>query len=282
MKITTTKGTLELTRPLIMGILNLTPDSFYDGGRYTGIADAERQTERMLEEGADIIDVGAASSRPGSVQPDKQTEADRLIPVLKSLTRSFPRTIFSVDTFRLGVARKAMEAGACIINDISGGTMEPELINWAARQKIPYVVMHMKGNPASMQVNPVYRDVVAEVEEFFIRQINRFKEAGMEENIILDPGFGFGKTVDHNYQLLHALPRFRRTGYPILIGLSRKSMINKILNTTPDEALNGTTVLNTIGLLNGADILRVHDVKQAAEAIQLTRFYQSVSSGKED
>jgi dihydropteroate synthase len=260
---------LDLSKPVVMGILNITPDSFFDGGRFPGMDDRLRRVEKMLTEGASIIDVGAISTRPGAGDVDEGEEIRRLIPTITAIAGHFPDCIVSVDTFRPAVARLAVEHGAGMINDIYGGRFQPGMFETVAALNVPYVLMHMKGTPRDMQDNPAYSDVVAEVSYFFENQMNQCRQAGIRQ-VILDPGFGFGKTVEHNFSLLAHLGEFKSTGTPVLVGLSRKSMINKQLSIHASEALNGTTVLNTIALIKGADILRVHDVKEAMEAIRLT------------
>lgn len=264
---------LDITFPVVMGILNLTPDSFYDGGKYDSVNSIIEKVEQMLKEGASVIDIGALSTKPGAKNLTATEELDRLIPHLKTLRKTFSDTIISIDTFRKEVAAMAIEEGADIINDISGGKLDDEMIPYMTSQEAAYILMHMQGTPETMQVNPVYDDVVLEVTGFFKDQLTPFEKAG-KKNIILDPGFGFGKTVDHNYKLLGSLDKFIQLGYPVLAGVSRKSMINKVLLTTPASALNGTTVVNTIALLQGASILRVHDVKAAIEAIKLTNQFR--------
>ncbi len=262
--------TIDFSKPLIMGILNLTPDSFYDGGKYNSEKDILRQTEKMINEGAAIIDIGAVSTRPGAEDISEKEEIKRLILVVKSLKQHFPSLTISVDTYRSTIAENMINNGADIINDISGGCFDEKMFEIIAKYDVPYILMHIKGTPKNMQKNPVYADVVKEIKVFFKTQLSQIKKIkGNTNNIILDPGFGFGKTLKHNYQILNNLKDFKTLGQPILVGLSRKSMINKLLNTTPAEALNGTTVLNTISLLNGANILRVHDVKEAVEAVKI-------------
>ena len=251
-----------------MGILNVTPDSFYDGGAYPTVDDQLKRAEKILAEGAIVIDIGAISTRPGAAEVNQNEELERLLPAIKAIRRHFPGCFISVDTFRPLVARIMADHGADFINDIYGGRFDQEMIATVAGLKIPYILMHMKGRPGTMQDNPVYTDVVAEITYFFEQQIAHCREAGVKQ-VIIDPGFGFGKTVEHNFTLLSRLDTFRSLGTPILAGLSRKSMIHKTLHIKPEEALNGTIVLNTIALLKGADILRVHDVKAAVEAITL-------------
>ena len=249
-----------------MGILNLTPDSFYDGGRY-GDNYLER-VARMLEEGAAIIDIGGASTRPGATKVAADMEWDRIREPLISIRKTFPNICISVDTYHAKIAEQAIGAGADWINDISGGTLDPAMPSVIGKYKVPYVIMHIQGTPANMQQAPRYGDVVEEINAYFKERIGVFMSSGAI-TLILDPGFGFGKTLEHNYSLLSNLFRFKELGLPVMAGLSRKSLVNKVLNVKAEDALNGTTVLNTIALLNGADILRVHDVKHAMEAIKL-------------
>ena len=259
-----------LSTPVVMGILNLTPDSFFDGGKFMTLDAQLRQVERMLKDGASIIDVGALSSRPGSNDAGEAEELLRLIPSISAIVKNFPGCHLSVDTYRPRVARAAVELGACMINDIYGGRFEPGMFETAAALRVPYILMHMKGIPASMQDGPFYTDVVAEVMYFFEKQLSKCRDHGVVQAII-DPGFGFGKSIDHNYALLARLEEFKSVGVPVAVGLSRKSMISRSLNIHASEAMNGTTVLNTIALMKGADILRVHDVKEAHEAIRLVK-----------
>lgn len=259
---------VELRRPWVMGILNVTPDSFYADSR-TPMAEPERIAQRvrqMLAEGADIIDVGAYSSRPGADDISPLEEMRRLEVALSTVREVAPEVYVSVDTFRSEVARQCVEHfGVDLINDISGGVLDRAMPKVVARLGVPYIIMHMKGNPETMQTAPEYQDVVAEVLEFLARQQQRFFDAGGKD-VIIDPGFGFGKTLQHNYRLMDRLEDFHELHAPLLVGVSRKSMIYKLLETTPQEALNGTTVLHTIALMKGAHILRVHDVQAAAEA----------------
>ena len=253
----------------MMGIINITPDSFYKGSRYQTDVEILKAAVRMMDEGADIIDVGGYSSRPGATDISPEEECKRVFQALALITRELPEAIISVDTFRAEVAREAiMGYGAHMINDISGGDADNEMFSVVEKLNVPYIIMHMKGVPGAMQVNPVYDDVVADVLKWFGERIFRLRSAGVKD-IIIDPGFGFGKTVDHNFELLRRLGDFSIAGLPVLIGVSRKSMIWKTLKITADEALNGTTVLNTIALVNGADILRVHDVREAVQTIKL-------------
>ena len=264
---------LDLSHPVVMGILNITPDSFYDGGFFPSITEQLAQVEKMLTEGAAIIDIGAVSTRPGAGFVDESEEINRLLPALTAIKKHFQDSIVSVDTFRSGVAKRVIESGAGMINDIYGGRYDMNMIETVQSAGIPYIIMHLQGDPANMQDYPHYKNVVEEVASFFRGQLVKFQNG--YDQIILDPGFGFGKKVEHNFQLLKELHTLKILGFPIIAGLSRKSMINKVIHTRPSEALNGTTVLNTIALLKGADILRVHDVREAVQAIAL------VSSMKE-
>ncbi len=259
---------LSLQDPIVMGILNVTPDSFFDGGRYKTTDTILVQVEKMLQEGARIIDVGGMSSRPGAATVEEGEELERVLPVVELILQNFPETIISVDTVRSSVARQSIEAGVGIINDISFGQFDDQLLHTVAEYSVPYVLMHMKGEPKSMQKDPTYDDVVIEVLDFFIEKVGQLRALGMKD-IILDVGFGFGKTIEHNYDLLKNLNAFRILGLPLLVGLSRKSMIYKFLKTSTKEALNGTTALHMESLNNGAKILRAHDVKEAVETIQL-------------
>lgn len=264
----------SLERPQVMGILNLTPDSFYDGGLYQRAEQAVERCRQMLNEGADMIDVGAASSRPGAKMPSPKVEIERL-QALKKMRQTFPDAIFSVDTFHSEVARAAADMGADIINDISGGSFDPAMPKTMAELQLPYVVMHIKGKPLDMQKDPQYENVFKEVMQFLSHQRRLFLDAGVND-LIFDPGFGFGKKLEHNYQLLNHLHLMKQWGHPILVGVSRKSMVNKLLGTKPENALNGTTVLHTLALQQGANILRVHDVKEARQVVKILTFTQNL------
>lgn len=259
---------LVADKPLVMGIINATPDSFYAGSRQHTIDGILKQAEIMLQQGADILDIGGQSSRPGSIVVGEEEELKRVIDGIAALHDRFPGAFISVDTYYSKVAREAVAAGAGIINDISAGTMDADMFSMAASLKVPYVLMHMQGTPQTMQQSPQYDNVTREVLDFLIAKTELLKKAGVND-IIIDPGFGFGKTIAHNFELLSNLSVFKIISHPLLLGISRKSTISKTLGITAEEALNGTTVLNTIGLMNGADIIRVHDVKEAKEAIQL-------------
>ncbi|MFD2162515.1 dihydropteroate synthase [Paradesertivirga mongoliensis] len=259
---------IDFNRPKVMGILNITPDSFFKGSRMGSVDTAVAAAGTMMEEGADFIDVGAYSSRPGAADVSAPEELNRLIPVISALAKNYPHLIISVDTFRAEVAEAAVKQGAHIINDISGGDLDPKMIETVARLKVPYILMHMKGTPQTMKHLAQYEDVVTEVLKACFSKVAQLKEMGITDYII-DPGFGFAKTIEHNYQLLHRLELFKMLGVPLLAGLSRKSMIWKVLDIDNSDALNGTTVLNTVALMKGADILRVHDVRPAVEAVTL-------------
>ena len=264
------KGQLiDLSVPKVMGVLNVTPDSFYDGGRYTVKEKIVSKVEEMILEGVDFIDIGAYSSRPGAAVVSYGEELKRLSETMELLRAGFPESIISIDTFRSGIARKMVEEyEADMINDISAGDMDKEMFNTIADLQIPYVMMHMQGTPQNMQKNPKYDNVVKDVLAVFSGKIEELKLLGVD-NVVLDPGFGFGKTLDHNYELMNGLGQFLVLNKPIMVGVSRKSIIGKLLGCTPDEALNGTVVLNTVALMKGIDILRVHDVKEAVEAIRI-------------
>ena len=263
-------------RPAIMGILNVTPDSFSDGGRYNQLDNALRHCESLISDGADIIDIGGCSTRPNNAIATEQEEMERVVPILKAIREAFPKVLISIDTFRKNVAEACINEGADIINDISGGLFDTEMLPFIGENHIPYVMMHCVGTPETMHQYTLGGDIHQTVMDFFKQQCKTMEAFG-EQQIILDPGIGFGKSLEANYQLLNDLERYRYNNLPILIGISRKSLIFKVLGTTPQAAENGTTVLNTIALLNGADILRVHDVKNAKEAMRLVNtFRQSI------
>jgi dihydropteroate synthase len=267
------KGKLVfIEKPLVMGILNITDDSFYPGSRLKNTDDVEKQALKMLEEGADILDVGAQSTRPGSKRFSAKEELEKLLPAIAAILKHFPETLISIDTYHSEVAKETIQAGASIINDISGGEMDNSMIATVASLKAPYICMHMKGVPETMQQQPNYDDVTREVLDYFIKKTDECKRAGIHD-VIIDPGFGFGKTIAHNFTLLKNLSVFKMLERPILAGLSRKSTIYKTLKTDAENSLNGTTVLNTLALLNGASLLRVHDVKQAKEVVNLLDAY---------
>jgi dihydropteroate synthase len=259
---------LVLDPPVIMGILNVTPDSFYDGGRYNSENEIGTQVEIMINEGAGIIDVGGYSSRPGADAISVEEETKRIIPALRLIHKNFPGTLISIDTFRSEVARVAVLEGAHLINDISGGELDNNMFQVAGQLKVPYILMHMKGTPLTMNALANYDNLILEMMEYFHRKIRMLHSWGVND-IIIDPGFGFAKTADHNFQILNSLDHFKHVGKPILAGLSRKSTIWRTLNIKPGEALNGTTALNMAALMKGASLLRVHDVREASEVVKL-------------
>ena len=269
---------LDLSTPQVMGILNVTPDSFYAGSRMQTETQIATRVEQMLEEGADMIDIGAYSSRPGAADISVQEEMDRLRAGLRIVRRMHPDAIVSVDTFRAAVACMCVEEyGVAIVNDISGGEMDKDMFPTVARLGVPYVLMHMQGTPQNMQQQPHYDSLLGDIFRYFARKVQQLRDLGAKD-IVLDPGFGFGKTLEHNYELLAHLEDFRVFGLPLLVGVSRKSMVYNLLGTTPAEALNGTTAVNTVCLMKGTDILRVHDVRQAVEAIKIiTKMKETVN-----
>jgi dihydropteroate synthase len=260
---------IDLQVPKVVGILNVTPDSFYKDSRYIDEDSLITAAGRMIEEGADILDVGGYSSRPGAKNIPVWEEKKRVLPAIKLILSQYPATIISVDTFRSEIAREAVcDYGAHIINDISGGEADSKMLQLIEQLRVPYILMHMQGMPGTMQLNPRYEEVVSDIILWFGKRIAKLQSSGVSD-IIVDPGFGFGKTITQNFEILNRLQEFSITGLPVMAGISRKSMIWKTLDIKPEEALNGTTVLNTIALMNGADILRVHDVREAVEAIKL-------------
>lgn len=261
---------LAIDGPIVMGIINITPDSFFDESRKQTVDEVLFQAEKMLQDGASILDVGGQSTRPGSVLIDTDEEINRVIPIIEALKARFTNAIISVDTYNSRTAKLAVNAGANMINDISGGLLDEQIIATAGTLNVPYVCMHMRGNPITMNQaeNLIYNDLITEITDFFIKQYDLCKRAGIKD-VILDPGFGFSKTISQNFQLIKSLKDFSILNLPVLLGVSRKSSIAKTLNVTANNALNGTTVLNTVGLVNGASILRVHDVKEAMECVKL-------------
>ncbi|POY39362.1 dihydropteroate synthase [Solitalea longa] len=255
---------LNLSTPKVMGILNITPDSFFDGGKYTSVNDSLHRCEQLLTDGADIIDLGAYSSRPGAADVAEVEEIGRIVPVLQAILKQFPQAILSIDTFRSEVAKVAVNEGASIINDISGGELDSKMFETAAQLQVPYILMHMRGTPDTMQKLTDYDDLLSEMVRYFVEKVHRLRSLGLND-IVLDPGFGFAKTIEQNYKLLGHLSEFKIFDLPLLSGISRKSMIYKLLETDASQALNGTSVLNMVSLQNGANILRVHDVKEAVE-----------------
>jgi len=263
-----------IDRPVTMGIVNVTPDSFYDGGSYNTELDLLKRCEAIIAEGGDIIDIGAASTRPGAQQIDTEEELRRLDWALQCVRPHFPETIISVDTYRAATAKRMVENyGVDIINDISAGTLDAAMFETVAALNVPYILTHIKGTPATMQENPAYDNLMEEVINFFSKSVHRLRKLGVKD-IIIDPGFGFGKTIAHNYEILQHLNDFAIFDLPILVGVSRKAMIYKLLETDTQHALNGTTVVNTLALLGGADILRVHDIKEAVECIKIVSSFQ--------
>lgn len=274
-------GTLmEFDVPRVMGILNVTPDSFYSGSRKQTETDIAARVRTIVDEGADMIDIGAYSSRPGADDVSVEEEMSRLRTGLEMIRREAPGAVVSVDTFRADVAAMCVEEyGAAVVNDISGGSLDPSMFRTVARLGVPYVLMHMQGEPRTMQQNPCYEDLMREVFLYFSEKVLRLRSLGVSD-IILDPGFGFGKTLEHNYEMMDRLENFHEFGLPLLVGISRKSMIYRLLGGTPEDSLNGTTVLNTMALMKGAHILRVHDVKAAAEAVRIFTAMRDAGSGE--
>jgi dihydropteroate synthase len=266
---------IDITRPKVMGIINLTPDSFFAGSRKPLVAEAVQQAEKMLQEGAAFLDLGAYSSRPGAEDISVQEETDRLLPVVEAIAAKFSDAVLSIDTFRASVAEAAIKAGAHIINDISGGQLDADMFATAGRLQVPYILMHMKGTPQTMNKLAQYEDVVGEVYDYFADRYHQLKQLGVHD-VILDPGFGFAKKQEHNYALMNRLQEFNALQLPVLTGVSRKKMVYGLLGGTAADALNGTTVLNTIALTKGANILRVHDVKEAVEAVKIWEAVQAV------
>ncbi len=268
---------VDLSVPKVMGIINVTPDSFFAGSRKPNTADAVFMAEKMLNEGAGFLDIGAYSSRPGAADISREEETGRLLPVVEAIAKQFPEAVLSVDTFRASVAEAAIKAGAHIINDISGGELDEQMFATVARLQVPYILMHTKGTPQNMAQKAQYEDVFAEVFDYFAEKVYRLKQLHVHD-VILDPGFGFAKTREQSFKLLQQMQRFDLLELPVLAGISRKGMIYKTLGGTAGSALNGTTVLNTIALMNGANILRVHDVKEAVETVKLFGAYKGLES----
>ena len=266
---------IDLDTPRVMGIINTTPNSFYSQSRLQEQDAILKQVEQFLSEGATFIDIGGHSTKPGADWVPEDEELDRTVPVIEAIVQRFPEARVSIDTFRSRVAQQCVEAGAALVNDVSGGNLDEQMFETVARLQVPYILMHMQGTPKTMQQNPTYEDVTREIIQELSAKIEDLRLRHVPD-LVIDPGFGFGKTLDHNFQLLRQLSVFRNLGLPILVGLSRKSMIKKALGVPPEEGLNGTTVLNTLALEQGASILRVHDVKPAAEAITLWQHYRAV------
>jgi dihydropteroate synthase len=271
------RGTLlDISTPIVMGILNCTPDSFSDGNPDLTTEMILNRAQKMLSDGASILDLGGQSTRPGSVRIDPTTESNRVIPAIRAIHQQFPDAIMSIDTYHHAVAEQAIAAGASIVNDISGGNFDANMINLVAQLRVPYICMHIQGTPETMQVNPDYQSVVQEVFDALMRKTDQCRNKGIHD-LVLDPGFGFGKNIRHNFELLKGLSYFKQLDCPILLGISRKGMIYRSLNILPNEAVNGTTALHMIGLMNGANILRTHDVREAVEAITLYNEYKKTA-----
>lgn len=268
---------INLSKGHVMGVLNVTPDSFYDGGKFMENEKVLTQTKRMLDEGASFIDIGGASSKPGSDPVSPKEEIERVIPAISTILKSFPKAVISIDTTSSLVAEKAVNSGAAIVNDISAGTNDKRMLETVASLGVPYIAMHMQGTPKTMQNNPTYQNVVTDVFNALERFCNRATQLGIEQ-LIIDPGFGFGKTLSHNYQLLNQLEKFHSLGCPLLVGVSRKSMIQQIVDVDAENALNGTTAIHTIAAQKGASILRVHDVKEAVQVFQLVNYLNQQQS----
>lgn len=268
---------IDLSKPVVMGILNVTPDSFYDGGKYETERKIIQRAEEIMEQGATIIDIGALSTRPGTEEISTKEEIDRLLPAVKAVKKAFPEAPVSIDTFRSWVALKVIEeCGPCIVNDVSGGNFDVHMFDIVGKLGVPYILMHMQGTPLQMEKKPVYEDIIRDISMFFTDRVKKLTTAGVKD-VILDPGFGFGKTMEHNYELLNRLDSFKVFQLPLLVGVSRKSMIHKLLGIKPEDALNGTTVVNTLALMGGTDLLRVHDVREAVEAVQILNKIRSRS-----
>ena len=268
---------IDLSKPIVMGILNVTPDSFFDGGKYKTVKKVVNRAEEILEQGGTIIDIGAVSTKPGSEGISTKDEIERLLPAVKAVRKEFPHAFISIDTYRSWVALKAIEdCGPCIVNDVSGGNFDPHMFDTIGKLGVPYILMHMLGTPLKMQDNPVYEDIIRDISLFFTDRVKQLNKAGVKD-VIIDPGFGFGKTLQQNYELLNRLDSFKVFQLPVMVGVSRKSMINKLLGTKPEEALNGTSVINTLALMGGADLLRVHDVREAVEAVRIMNMVRSTS-----
>jgi dihydropteroate synthase len=259
---------IDLSTPKIMGILNITPNSFYDGGKYSLENNAISQVEKMLIEGATFVDIGAYSSKPNAEFVSEEEELNRIIPVVKAILKEFPETLLSVDTFRSSIAQECIDNGAALINDISAGNLDEKMMEVIASNNVPYIMMHLRGTPQTMQSQTNYDNIIKEIITYFSDKINKARSFGIND-LIIDPGFGFAKTTNQNYEILSNLELFKILELPLLTGVSRKSIIYKTLDISPDEALNGTTVLNTIAITKGATILRVHDVKEAMECVKL-------------
>lgn len=268
---------IDFSKPVVMGILNVTPDSFFDGGKYKTEKKVVKRAEEILEQGGTIIDIGAVSTQPGSEGVSTKDEIDRLVPAVKAVRKAFPEAFISIDTYRSWVALKVIEdCGPCIVNDVSGGNFDVHMFETIGKLGVPYVLMHIQGTPLKMQDNPVYEDIIRDISMFFTDRVKKLNKAGVKD-VIIDPGFGFGKTLEHNYELLNRLDSFKVFQLPVMVGVSRKSMIYKLLGAKPEDALNGTSVVNTLALMGGADLLRVHDVREAVEAVRIMEMLRSTS-----
>jgi len=268
---------LDLAKPVVMGIINVTPDSFFDGGKYKTEKKVLKRAEEIQTQGGAVIDIGAVSTQPGSEGISTKDEIERLLPAVRAVKKEFPDAFISIDTYRSWVALKVIEdCGPCMVNDVSGGNFDVNMFDTIGKLRVPYVLMHMLGTPVKMQNNPEYGDIIRDISMFFTEQVKKLTKAGVVD-VIIDPGFGFGKTLDHNFELLNRLDSFKVFQLPLMVGVSRKSMIYKMLKITPEEALNGTSVVNTLALMGGADILRVHDVKEAVETIRILDMVRSTS-----
>lgn len=268
---------IDLAQPVVMGIINVTPDSFFDGGKYKTEKKVLKRGEEILAQGGSIIDIGAVSTQPGKEGISTKDEIDRLLPAVKAIKKEFPEAAVSIDTYRSWVALKIIEdCGPCIVNDVTGGNFDDHMFETIGKLGVPYILMHMLGTPLKMQESPEYEDIIRDISLFFTERVKQLTKAGVKD-VIIDPGFGFGKTLSHNYELLNRLDSFKVFQLPLLVGVSRKSMIYKLLATNPEEALNGTSVVNTLALMGGADILRVHDVQEAVEAVRIINMVRSTS-----
>ena len=268
---------IDLAKPIVMGVMNVTPDSFFDGGKYKTEKKVIKRAEEILEQGGTIIDIGAVSTQPGSEGISTKDEIDRLLPAVRAVRKAFPQAFISIDTYRSWVALKVIEeCGPCIVNDVSGGNFDVHMFDTIGKLGVPYILMHMLGTPIKMQDNPEYEDIIRDISMFFTDAVKKLNRAGVKD-VIIDPGFGFGKTLSHNYELLNRLDSFKVFQLPVMIGVSRKSMIYKLLEARPEDALNGSSVVNTLALMGGADILRVHDVREAVEAVRIMNMVRSTS-----
>jgi dihydropteroate synthase len=266
---------IDFSTPVVMGILNVTPDSFFDGGKYRTEKNVLKRAEEILAQGGTIIDIGAISTQPGAEGISTKAEIERLLPAVKAVRKNFPEAFISIDTYRSWVAMEVIEeCGPCIVNDVTGGNFDVLMFDTIGRLGVPYILMHMQGTPLKMQENPEYEDIIREISMFFTEKTKQLTKAGVKD-VIIDPGFGFGKTLEHNYDLLNKLDSFKVFQLPVMVGVSRKSMIFKLLGSNPDDALNGTSVINTLALMGGADLLRVHDVREAVEAVRIMNMIRS-------